>query len=54
MFQIKVIEKIKIDVLYSINFFSECRAVNEIGRMSKYIVEPEAANGNVEARCMLD
>ena len=39
MFQTKVVEKIKNDILFSINYFFENRALYEI--MWKDIVQPE-------------
>ena len=51
MFQTKVVEKIKIHILWSVTFFSENRLVYDI--MSKNMIEPENANNMVPARSIL-
>ena len=52
IFQTKVVEKIKTDILFSVSFFSKNRAVYEI--MLKNIVQPEATDYNMtHAHCML-
>jgi hypothetical protein len=45
MFQAKIVEKIKIYILYSVNFFFENRAVYEI--MWKTMVKPDMTILNV-------
>ena len=48
MFQIKVVEKLKIHILCSIDFFSENRATFEI--MAKNAVEPERPERAIQRR----
>ena len=52
MFQIKVIEKIKIHILCSITFFPKSSRL--LDSVEKYDGAREAANDNVVAHCMLD
>jgi hypothetical protein len=51
MYEIKVVERIKINILFQ-SRLSENRAVYEL--MSKNLVEPETANDNMVARRMQD
>jgi hypothetical protein len=56
VFQIKIVEKNKIQILCPVTFFFffffENRVAYDI--MSKNMVELEAADDNMAARCMLD
>jgi hypothetical protein len=51
MFQIKVVEKVKVHILCSVTF-SDSRAVYEI--VWKNVLGSEAAHDNMAARCFLD
>jgi hypothetical protein len=52
MFQISIVQEIKICILCSVTFFSKNRAVYEI--MSTNMVEREAEDDKMAARYLLD
>ena len=53
MFQIKAVEKIEIQNLRSVTFFSPRKACRERDNVKKFSTAREAGDDNMAARCML-